>query len=439
VLGLIFAGAPSRADYPRVRAKPLAKPKRYDSPTKDGEVELIRRWWGDGDLDALDELVGAHRPMVVRLARRFARGNPRKLAAFVEYGMFGLIEAAAPPRPSLTKKGAVVGFDPSKYRFSTYARHYAEKMMRTATPDWEPPQHVVDSKMEFDEWAKTPIPEEVECAGPTPPRSVAKRNFAAEMTAAEFGEHQHNHLWRDEQPHQRRVNPAKRFEQIRWWRGMFGITTPLVYEIEEERAAVFLAAGTPVGVIGPWHVEDTSRTELELRRKTRWNDAEYAAKDRYYAGYWGKLGGFEAAAKDGLEGWGDNEDPARWTDGGCPEPEEVWHPSSPAFAKDEYKLPAEVIELRLKLAVLKDRAALSNEIDWKALALFKGFGLYNKHGTCHIWPIYSLPNEKIIERKRLNTPFLRKHHLASIYSMRGKLRAYVMLLAAVLYFNMMEI
>ena len=160
---VLFAKPPSDPpDYARVRAKPLAKPERYESLTREDELELIRAYHEDGDLDALDRLVGAHRPMVVRLARRFARGNPRKLEAFVEYGMLGLMEAAAPPRPSLTKKGAMVGFDPSKYRFSAYARSYAEKMMRTATPDWEPPQHVINSKMEFDAWAKTPIPDEIE-------------------------------------------------------------------------------------------------------------------------------------------------------------------------------------------------------------------------------------------------------------------------------------
>ena len=152
------------------------------SLTREQELELIRAYHEDGDLDALDQLVGAHRPMVVRLARRFARGNPRKLETFVEYGMLGLMEAAAPPRPSLTKKGQLVGFDPSKYRFSTYSRHYAEAMMRTATPDWEPPQHVINSKMEFDAWAKTPIPAEVGEPCKDRPGSNADPSFAQEIT-----------------------------------------------------------------------------------------------------------------------------------------------------------------------------------------------------------------------------------------------------------------
>jgi hypothetical protein len=133
------AEAARPADYAKVRAKPLAKPERYGSLTPEDELGLIRAYHDDGDLDALDRLVGAHRPMTVRLARRFARGNPRKLEAFVEYGMLGLMQAAAPPRPSLTKKGAIVGFDPNKYRFSAYSRRYAESMTWSPSGGPSPP------------------------------------------------------------------------------------------------------------------------------------------------------------------------------------------------------------------------------------------------------------------------------------------------------------
>jgi hypothetical protein len=90
------------------------------------------------------------------------------------------------------------------------------------------------------------------------------------------------------------------------------------------------------------------------------------------------------------------------------------------FNEDVYALPKETRELRLKLAVLKDGAALTNEIDWHGLALFQGFGLYNKHGTCHIWPVYSQSAEKIIQVKRRNTPFLCLRPLASIFLLRRK-------------------
>jgi hypothetical protein len=72
--------------------------------------------------------------MVVATARTMWRGNGTSLKALVEYGMMGLREAAAPPRPSKTKKGQMVGFT-GEHRFGTYARHYADKEMRAALAD----------------------------------------------------------------------------------------------------------------------------------------------------------------------------------------------------------------------------------------------------------------------------------------------------------------
>ena len=126
-------------DYASVRAKPLAKPKRYKSLTLEAETDLIRSYHEHGDLDALDRLVGAHRPMVVSMAKNMWRGTT-PLKTLVEYGMMGVRFAAEPPRPSKTKKGKTVGFDPAKgHRFSTYARPYAKKeMMAAASGDLSP-------------------------------------------------------------------------------------------------------------------------------------------------------------------------------------------------------------------------------------------------------------------------------------------------------------
>ena len=77
----------------------------------------------------LERLIEAHRPMVVRMAMSMWRGDI-KLNVLVEYGMFGLRLAAEPPRPSKTKKGQTVGFDPAKGSFSSYARSYAERRWR---------------------------------------------------------------------------------------------------------------------------------------------------------------------------------------------------------------------------------------------------------------------------------------------------------------------
>jgi hypothetical protein len=125
-------GDPPAADYLSVRAKPLAKPISYAPLTREVELELVRRWHENGDERALDWLVAAHRPMVVRMAKNRIRTNGISLQALVEYGMLGLRIAADPPRPSQTKRGKIVGFDPFKGRFSTYARYYADKEMRAA-------------------------------------------------------------------------------------------------------------------------------------------------------------------------------------------------------------------------------------------------------------------------------------------------------------------
>jgi hypothetical protein len=139
---LAMAESASFALRGSVRAKPLAKPVRYRSLTPEIEIELVRAYREDGDLDALEWLVGAHRPMVVTMAKnRWWGGNGTSLKALVEYGMFGLRFAAEPLRPSLTKKGAMVGFDPAAgHRFSTYARHYAEKELKAALADDPKPE-----------------------------------------------------------------------------------------------------------------------------------------------------------------------------------------------------------------------------------------------------------------------------------------------------------
>ena len=120
-------GDPPNPDYASVRSAPLAKRVSYPSVTAEIERQLIRAYHEDGDLDALDWLVEAHRPMVVRMAKQKWRGNGTTLKALVEYGMLGLRLAAAPPRPSLTKKGKMVGFDPSKGK---QVRHLCQTLRR---------------------------------------------------------------------------------------------------------------------------------------------------------------------------------------------------------------------------------------------------------------------------------------------------------------------
>ena len=143
-----------------VRHGPLAKPIKYHSLTPEIELELVRRYREDGDLDALDQLVGAHRPMVVHMAKHLPRGDI-PLRALVEYGLIGVRIAAEPPRPSRTKKGEMVGFDAGLgHRFSTYARAYARKEMMAALSGEESPALRADefpkAAVEAENWHTAP-------------------------------------------------------------------------------------------------------------------------------------------------------------------------------------------------------------------------------------------------------------------------------------------
>jgi RNA polymerase sigma-32 factor len=80
----------------------------YDLLSLEREQELSLRWRDSGDRAALDELVGSHLRLVVKVARRFA-GYGHPLEELVSEGCVGLMQAAE-------------RFDPDRgNRFSTYA------------------------------------------------------------------------------------------------------------------------------------------------------------------------------------------------------------------------------------------------------------------------------------------------------------------------------
>lgn len=146
------------------RARAPSPERRKDYPTKIpkwAEVQLIQWWREDLNEIALICLVEAHRPMVVNWAQKFV-GAKRNI--IIEYGMLGLRIAANRVRPNRKKKGSMVGWDPAKGRFSTYARGEADRLMREAAAGhrYEAPQYLQDKITEFRAWAKTPIPSEVE-------------------------------------------------------------------------------------------------------------------------------------------------------------------------------------------------------------------------------------------------------------------------------------
>src|SRR5579862_9478562 len=82
--------------------------KRYPLLAAEREHQIAARWRDKGDRGALDELVGSHLRLVVKIARGFA-GYGLPLADLVAEGNVGLMQAAEK-------------FDPDRgFRFATYA------------------------------------------------------------------------------------------------------------------------------------------------------------------------------------------------------------------------------------------------------------------------------------------------------------------------------
>ncbi|MGH7034229.1 MAG: sigma-70 family RNA polymerase sigma factor, partial [Stellaceae bacterium] len=82
--------------------------KRYPMLSPERETELATAWRDRDDRYALDQLVGSHLRLVVKLARGFA-GYGLPLADLVAEGNVGLMQAAEK-------------FDPDRgFRFATYA------------------------------------------------------------------------------------------------------------------------------------------------------------------------------------------------------------------------------------------------------------------------------------------------------------------------------
>jgi RNA polymerase sigma-32 factor len=82
--------------------------KRFPMLTAEREQELARGWRDERDPDALQQLIGSHLRLVIKIARGYA-GYGLPLADLVSEGNVGLMQAAEK-------------FDPGRgFRFSTYA------------------------------------------------------------------------------------------------------------------------------------------------------------------------------------------------------------------------------------------------------------------------------------------------------------------------------
>jgi hypothetical protein len=280
----------SRMDPEIVRAHPLPKTPRptYLLGVRQERVAVLA-FQKLGSIDALDYLADHHRPMVARMAERLWRrnGNVSSKAALIEYGMLG-VRRAAECRPSQTKNGATVGFSTgSGFRFNTYARTYADKEMRIALAELDPPEDLEASVIEFREWAATPIPDAIEQAamerlrlceppepkviGPLELPVVRGRDRAAEQFVLEYLHYHHDGI-----SHLRRRRDQIKCSPVDWvWRS-------------QEPDAVFFIAATNFGWLVGW-LEYEEPRPIEIRRKTRMTQRERGLMASYLLDWLDKL------------------------------------------------------------------------------------------------------------------------------------------------------
>jgi hypothetical protein len=248
------------------------------------------------------------------MAKHRWRANGTSLAALVEYGMLGLRIAAAPPRPSRTKKGKLVGFDPTQgYRFSTYARSYADKETRAALADSGPTLNP-----EFEEKATAAI----ETWGEAPDK---------EWEGVEEADH-----------------PLD-------LRGRLGLFRDL-----RHRAAY----RKPMRSWTLWKPQENERKPRPRNfRKHPTIGKELQSRDAFYARCFAILQTFEDTAAAGMDGWEACED----------EDQEMWFPSSGAFERKLYKLPKKVLLQRWRLGCKRQGMIILFKSK-QGLGLFDKFG-----------------------------------------------------------------
>ena len=309
-------GDPPNPDFASVKAAPLAKRVSYPSVTVEIERQLIRAYHEDGDLDARDWLVEAHRSMVVRMAMHKYRRNGTSLKALVEYGMLGLRLAAEPPRPSLTKKGKLVGFDPSNgNRFSTYARPHAEKEMRAAlTTDPPPavkPEFEQKVTVELESWSE-------------PPKEDDDDPLLKDGGARVLRLHDQH----------RRLQPQK--------------------------------------CVRPWSLWNPTFTPRQPRprnyRKYPIAATELAGRDLFHGVNYLVLQTYEDLAATGMDGWNQGKEDSHDVD-------DWWFPSKGGFDPKAYRLPDKVLRQRWRMGC-KRKARLSHSAKMQDLAFSTDAGTY---------------------------------------------------------------
>jgi hypothetical protein len=372
-------------DPPRgtlVRHEPLAKPIKYDSLTPEIELELVRRYREDGDLDALDWLVGAHRPMVVGIAKHLPKGNI-PLRALVEYGLIGVRIAAQPSRPSLTKKGKLVGFDPSLgHRFSTYARAYARKEMTAALSGEESPALAYDFAQkvgaQVEDWVDTPTEEDC-------------RNEHADWPAEFYG-----------------AGPDPAPFLLEWlWYARLGIS-----HLRRRRWQYCCHVAWTLWSPPDWAKDQARPRKVRLRNYKQHprTGSELANKDTFYGVWRGKIESFEKVAEEGMEGFESGVDPEDSEDHMDYAVASV--PRSHTLEGEQFNLPLTVLRQRWRYGCKRQGKIIPFSTN-------QGPGQFDKCG--HPLPDYShLTGEVAVNRNLPSVPFLCLKPLASIYLVGGE-------------------
>ncbi len=91
----------------------LTRIRAYPVLSEAQELQLVRRWYGEGDRAAFDDLIGSHLRLVPKIAQKYA-GYGMALGDLIGEGNLGLLQSAERFKP---EKG---------FRFSTYARWWVK-------------------------------------------------------------------------------------------------------------------------------------------------------------------------------------------------------------------------------------------------------------------------------------------------------------------------
>lgn len=290
------------------------------------------------------ELPDAHRQMVVVMAQCMWRGDIKQ-HVLIEYGMLGLSIAAQPPRPSKTKKGAMVGFDPTNATFSTYARAYAKKEMALAVSGEmasgdrkEPEEQAVAAT--FEAWAAKDDGDAFLKDAKGVVRCLSSRDGLTYRCSLP------GLLWRPPEEYGRRSADGWAV-QFQW--------------------ALF-----------PQAIERRPQTAPQLRSwiKHPRTETELRNLKAYYGNCHGALGSHEAVAKDGMKGWKDKGD-GEGNEGFLL----ASFMRSHAQNGKEFRLPKKVKRARHKLG--KQKEGLKRQEPLKGC-----LGLFDKFGRWLVLPDY---------------------------------------------------